>query len=87
MIIGSSELAGIANFVAVDHDPTTTTTDCASGSIIVSTLTGKKYWKSDDGPTTNVEDFERVILRSPNTHRWEQTIDNLGVRTWTDLDV
>jgi hypothetical protein len=28
----------------------------------------------------------RTLLRSPNGHRWVQTIDDVGATTWTDLD-
>lgn len=51
-ILGASQLGNGALMVSVDHNPTTTATDCPKGSLIL--YGGAWYYKLDDGSSTNV---------------------------------
>lgn len=53
-IVSSIDIGESARIVEVNHDPTTTPTDVAAGSLIFSTATNNVYRKMDAGDTTNV---------------------------------
>lgn len=56
-ILGTTDLGNGVLAVTVDHDPAAVATDCPLGSYIVSTSTNKRYWKLDNGSTTNVREI------------------------------
>lgn len=58
---GATDMGRGRLFVTVDHDPTSTPTDCPEGSFILVEGTNILFVKQDNGETTNVKTLEQKV--------------------------
>lgn len=93
ILIKSSTVASQVPTVPASNDHTDGTwlvTDIYKGEVFINQVDEKIYTRTQSGivqiyPPVSTGDLTSFVLVSPDTHRWQVTIDNSGTLQFEDL--